>query len=99
MDPDILARGVNQLEKVSISYTELTEIQIEKILSHALKSSKLKYLDLSDNKNIELFSNLLADVKKKIPVVIDKVDPVLFWNEEPVISEQTFEWNNYSDDR
>ena len=76
LDPDILARGVNQLEKVSMRYTELTEIQIEKILSHALKRSKLKYLDISDNKNIELFDKLLADVKKKIPVVIDTVDPV-----------------------
>ena len=84
VDPNILACEVNQLEKVIISYTELTKIQIEKILSQTLKSGKLKNLDVSDNKYIKHFPNMLADVKKKVPVVIDTVDPVLFWNEEPV---------------
>ena len=96
LDPDILAHGVNELEKVSIRYTELTEIQIEKILRQTLKSSKLKYLDISDNKNVELFTNMLADVKKKVHVVIDTVDPVLFWNEEPD-SDESVEWNDDSD--
>ena len=85
-----------ELQKVSIRYTELTEIQIEKILRQTLKSSKLKYLDISDNKNVELFTNMLADVKKKVHVVIDTVDPVLFWNEEPD-RDETVEWNDDSD--
>ena len=55
--------------------TELTKTQIEKILSQTLKSSKLKYLDIINNKSVEHFVNMLADVKKKVPVVIDKVDP------------------------
>ena len=52
VDPDILARGVNQLETVCLRYTELTKIQIEKILSQTLKSSKLKYLDIINNKSV-----------------------------------------------
>ena len=78
VDPEILSHGVNQLEKVILNYTKLTKIQIERILSQTVKSSKLKYLDISDNQNVQHFAKMLADVKKRVPVVIDKVDPLLF---------------------
>ena len=78
VDPDILVRGVNHLEKVSLIGAKLTKKQIEKILSQTLKSSKLKYLDISKNKNLEQFVNMVADVKKKVPVIIAKIyDPSL----------------------
>ena len=55
---------------------------------------------IGDNKYIKHFPNMLADVNKKVPVVIDTVDSVLFWNEEPVSddSDETVEWNDDADD-
>ena len=49
MEPGLLARAVVSLEDVNIRSTELTNQQVEAILSAIGKDTKLKILDLGDN--------------------------------------------------
>merc|ERR1712208_280017 len=91
VDPDILAHGVNQLEKVNLSSSKLTSVQIGKLLSQTLKKSKLKYLDISQNENICDFPSEVAEVTKKVSVV--KATYVKY----QYYSDESSDDNNYSD--
>jgi len=90
VDPDILALGVNQLEKVDLSSTNLTSTQIKKLINQTLKKSKLKYLDISQNENVQDFYKEVAEVRKKVSVVKSKYVRYVYSDES--------DDNDYSDD-
>ena len=77
VDPDILAIGVNQLEKVDLSYTHLGKQQIEKIFQQIMIKTYLKRLDIRGNldlKYVHSHQKLLEDAKRKIDILIHDID-------------------------
>ena len=77
VDPDILAIGVNQLEKVDLSYTHLGKQQIEKIFQQIMIKTYLKRLDIRGNLDLKYVHNhqkLLEDAKRKIDILIHDID-------------------------
>ena len=53
VDPDVLARGVNKLEKVHMSYTQLTRPQKTRIPTQSLLTFNLKLLFMYGNGRVE----------------------------------------------
>lgn len=77
IDPDILAEAVNKLRKVDISNTNLTSCQIERILKGINFDSKLKDLDIDQNRLIKISPDLLASAANNLErVVLSKLTTV-----------------------
>jgi len=77
IEPDILAEAVNNLRKVDISNTNLTSCQIERILKGINFVSKLKDLDIDQNRLIMISPDLLATAANSLErVVLSKLTMV-----------------------
>ena len=67
VDPDILAHGVNKLERLDISFTQLTKHQLERIFQQAVVKTSLRYLDITGNIN-----RFGLDIKQEVQDVLKK---------------------------
>ena len=77
LDPYILAEAVNRLKKVDISNTNLTSFQIECLLKGINFDSKLKNLDIDQNRLIKISPDLLASAVNNLEgVVLSKLTTV-----------------------
>lgn len=73
VDPDVLAIGLNKLEKVDISNLNLEKEQLEKIFQQILIKSNLKKLDIRFNSNfmnIDNYQKVLEAAKRKITTLL-----------------------------
>jgi len=70
VDPDILAEAVNKLRKIDISNTNLTSCQIERIFKGINFESKLKDLDIDQNRLFKISPDLLASAANNLERVV-----------------------------
>jgi hypothetical protein len=73
VNPDILARGINNLERVKISKNNMTELQFRKIIKQMMVQTNLKMLDLRGNRDLPAICNIQTLLEKvKVDVLLDE---------------------------
>ena len=100
VNPDILARGINKLERVNISNTQLEIKQLEKIFHQTLVKTNLKVLDVSRIRNIPHMNDsqgIMEKVKNKVDVFVNEETPKVDTNDVPVYDDSTDSGDNGSD--
>ena len=66
VDAQLLAHGLNQLQKAFLYKTELSESQVGAILDHGMKQSQLYHLDLRYNNRRNAPCHLTKYLKSRV---------------------------------